>query len=221
MFPPKRSDARLAAKERVLGLEIDGQATAYALADLAPAGTLADDVGGVPVRVEYDAASETARVVRQVDGNLLPATTVYWFAWSAFHPETELRRPPSASREPPAPQGNAEGSSAVAIVAHSARWTDIFGIGLDAGDGGESAGLFVVHGELENVSAEPLHHVKLAFELVDASGRVVASEEGFNRQAETLRRLESPLLGTPEPPAIATPIPPGGRDAFRMLFLRD
>jgi hypothetical protein len=221
MFPPKRHDPRLPVKERVLGLEIGGQAKAYGLADLAAAGTLDDDVGGVAVRVEYDAASETVRVVGRAEGNLLPATTVYWFAWSAFHPETELWHQPPSFRGPPAPQGKAAGSSAVAIVAHSARWTDIFGLGLDAGDGGDSAGLLVVQGELENVSAEPLHHVKLGFELVDGEGQVVALEEGFNRQAETLRKLDSPVPGTPEAPAVATPIPAGGRDAFRMLFLRD
>jgi hypothetical protein len=95
MFPPKRRDTRLAPKERVLGLEIGGHAKAYALADLATAGTLDDGVGGVAVRVEYDAASEAARVVRRADEKLLPATAVYWFARSAFHPDTELWRPPA------------------------------------------------------------------------------------------------------------------------------
>lgn len=101
MFPVDPLDRRLPAKARVIGIALGGEAKAYPLEVLAevagPGGKgslrlLQDRIGGTPVTVEYDPAARSARILGP-DGRMLPAVTAYWFAWAAFHPETELFAP--------------------------------------------------------------------------------------------------------------------------------
>lgn len=88
-FPVRHRDSRLGAKEWVLGLELGGEAKAFALRDC-PKGGWRDTLGGVPVRVDCDRAARTGRVLGP-GGAELPSTLAYWFAWAAFHPETALQ----------------------------------------------------------------------------------------------------------------------------------
>lgn len=92
-------DRRLPLKELVIGVVLDGQAKAWALRALAtlPA-PLHDRVGGHAVSVHYDAGSDSAEV-RSADGHPLATTRGYWFAWAAFHPDTQLG-PPGLARAP-------------------------------------------------------------------------------------------------------------------------
>ena len=53
--------------------------------------TVEDRVGGRSVRVQYDAVHRSASAAYG-DGTPLPATTLFWFAWYAFHPDTEVFR---------------------------------------------------------------------------------------------------------------------------------
>jgi hypothetical protein len=119
-----------------------------------------------------------------------------------------------------APHGVAEGVKAVAITSHSAYWVNLFGIGLVGGDAANGAGLLVIRGEVHNDTKGALRHVKLAFELLDARGRVVAVEHGYNRSSEMLREIDSPIPWNADDPPQAA-IPYGGTDTFRMLFLRN
>ncbi len=220
MFPPKRVDARLPAKEIVLGVRIGGAATAYPLASLARAGSVDDEVGGRGVHIEYDAQARSLRSVTRDEGRPVTATTMYWFAWAAFHPDTALWKP---SRQLPGdaspPAGGAEGSAAVVIVSHDAAWTSAFGFGWDPGTGG--ADLLLIRGQLRNRSERPLDHVRLVFELLDREGRVMAAEEGYNRASETLRVVESPVPIAEGPAVARRAIPRGGADGFRMMFARE
>ena len=220
MFPPKQVDSRLPAKEMVLGIRIGDAATAYPLAALARAGRIEDTIGGRRVHIEYDVGARSVRSVQGEDGQLLVATTLYWFAWAAFHPDTAVWRVPGQPRRQPSPlSGGAEGSNAVEIVSHDAAWTDAFGFGWDPGTGG--ADLLVIRGQLRNRSERPLDYVHLVFELLDPEGRVVVAEEGYNRASETLRAVESPVPVAGGPPAVRRAIPRGGGDGFRMMFVRE
>ncbi|EXI82267.1 MAG: hypothetical protein AW10_00715 [Candidatus Accumulibacter appositus] len=82
-------------KERVLGLEIDGQFKAYPFAELAKSagtsGSIRDRVGGQPIVVHFDAENANA-TARDADGKPLAGVVGYWFAWYAFHPETAIYR---------------------------------------------------------------------------------------------------------------------------------
>jgi hypothetical protein len=90
-FPVRAESRRYHPKERVLGLEIDGRFKAYPFAELS---RLDDDevrerFAGHEIRIRFDRDSESAEAFG-ADGEQLPAITGFWFAWYAFHPETEV-----------------------------------------------------------------------------------------------------------------------------------
>lgn len=77
-------------KQKVIGIEIGGKTKAYSFSELAKGKSLTQDkVGGVSIIVSFDADSETA-VIRNESGEELPAVVGFWFAWYAFHPDTEV-----------------------------------------------------------------------------------------------------------------------------------
>ena len=80
----------MAAKERVIGIEIGNHARAYPLRWLSTRpGVLNDTVGSQSITIEISAAGEVIEV-RDAQGKPIPATYAYWFAWQAFHPKTEI-----------------------------------------------------------------------------------------------------------------------------------
>lgn len=90
MFPVNHRDDRLAAKEMVLGIELDGASVAFPLERLANRPKpIRATVGERDLLVYYFPATETAFATTG-DGEMVPATLAFWFAWSAFHPETDL-----------------------------------------------------------------------------------------------------------------------------------
>ena len=92
MFPVGHRDARYPAKSWVLGLELNGQYRAYPLPELAHShAPITDHLGDRALTIIYDHHSRNARVL-DADGSQLPALTAYWFAWSAFHPQTTVYR---------------------------------------------------------------------------------------------------------------------------------
>jgi hypothetical protein len=228
MFPVRHEDARLPAKEKVLGLSVGKASKAYPLSRLSAAGQVEDRIGAAAVRIDYDREAEHAAVVVLPSGESLPAVLVYWFAWAAFHPDTQLwagggAAPARAAPFPDSPTGSAKGSDGVAIERHSAYWTSVFGLGLSGGGahGTEGPALLIIRGELRNNAGRPLDHVKLLFELLDSNRRVVASEYGYNLGAETLRPLDSPHPVNLAAGPTVSPIRAGGTDGFRMMFLRE
>ena len=90
MFPLRFQSQRFHPKEPVIGLELDGRFKAYPFTELARAETpLRDRIGERVVRVEFDAAHRGGRVLDR-SGQELPSVIAFWFAWYAFHPETEV-----------------------------------------------------------------------------------------------------------------------------------
>ena len=90
MFPVGDVRKDLPAKEKVLGIEINGDAKAYPLSLFEQkAGKLKDKIGENPVQIVI---SEEGQVVNVLDrqGQTIPVIFAYWFAWQAFHPETEV-----------------------------------------------------------------------------------------------------------------------------------
>jgi len=90
MFPVGDVRKDLSAKARVLGIEISQKAKAYPLEWLrANPGILNDQLAGVAIRIEVNPEGEVVSVTDK-KGTLISATFSYWFAWQAFHPETEV-----------------------------------------------------------------------------------------------------------------------------------
>jgi hypothetical protein len=89
LLPVSTLDNRMAPKERVLGLSINGADKAFPFTGLdAAKSPLSTNVGGTPVTIVYDAGSKTAGAV--IAGKHVAAYTGYWFAWATFHPNTTI-----------------------------------------------------------------------------------------------------------------------------------
>ena len=90
MFPVGDVRKDMSAKEPVLGIEIENYAKAYRLDWLSANPGIHDDtVGSHPIRIEVSPDGEVV-AVRDKQGNAIAGTYSYWFAWQAFHRETEV-----------------------------------------------------------------------------------------------------------------------------------
>ena len=89
-FPVENRDPRYHPKERVLGLELNGRYKAYPMSELSKGrGELQDQFAGQSLRIRYNADADSATLL-DVDGKTVPTVNSFWFAWYAFHPETEV-----------------------------------------------------------------------------------------------------------------------------------
>ena len=92
MFPVPRHRDDLKNKEWVIGVVLEGLAKAYPIAELEKIGSapVADELGGVSLTISYDAEAQRVEVTERGTGEAVPSVRVYWFAWQAFYPQTEL-----------------------------------------------------------------------------------------------------------------------------------
>jgi hypothetical protein len=93
MFPVNKKDSRLRPKTRVLGVWTQSGARAYPLAQFRRFhrdADLEDELDGKSLRLSYNDEANSLRVAHADEG--LSWMYAFWFAWSAFHPETEVFR---------------------------------------------------------------------------------------------------------------------------------
>lgn len=101
-FPVANADKRYHPKELVLGVEIDGHVKAYPFTELDKLQgvsetqgntdnihTLKDTINGKSFSLRYDAEHRAAQLKNEA-GEIMPTVIVYWFAWVAFHPKTDV-----------------------------------------------------------------------------------------------------------------------------------
>lgn len=90
-FPVSNSTARFHPKERVLGIVIDNKAKAYPFIELSKQGKTRfnDTLATQSLTIEYDTVSQSA-LIYDSNNRLLTSTTLFWFAWYSFYPETEI-----------------------------------------------------------------------------------------------------------------------------------
>ncbi|CAA0096102.1 Uncharacterised protein [Halioglobus japonicus] len=93
MYPTVHQNLRIDAKSLVVGVNLGEHALALPFEQLdALDGPLRVSVGETEVEVRWNRASSTA-TVSDLEGNEVPGLSIYWFAWVAFYPETELYNP--------------------------------------------------------------------------------------------------------------------------------
>lgn len=92
-FSVSDQDARFHPKETVIGVEINGKFKAYAFSELEKlkGKVLKDTFQGKELTIKYKPSSKSAEIF-DAEGNPIPAVTNFWFAWFAFHPDTEVYR---------------------------------------------------------------------------------------------------------------------------------
>ena len=97
MFDVQHRDDRVPLKEWVLGIEVSGTHKAYPFSTLASRvnrqGELLDTVNGQRLRIRYQATHRSAEAFDE-HGKPWPGTMAYWFAWVAFHPQTDVLTQP-------------------------------------------------------------------------------------------------------------------------------
>jgi len=88
-FPLENKDSRLDAYEIVYGIELNGKFKAYKKSDLEQKSKIEDTLGGEKIILEFDKGLKSARAHKE-SGDQIVTDTLFWFAWAAFHPDTEL-----------------------------------------------------------------------------------------------------------------------------------
>jgi len=90
-FAVENEDSRFHPKETVIGIEDDGKFKAYPFSELAKTDnrTIEDQFQGKKLIINYNENDQSA-IILDDEKDELPALTTFWFAWYAFHPETEV-----------------------------------------------------------------------------------------------------------------------------------
>jgi hypothetical protein len=87
-FPVAAKDERFHAKRLVLGVVAGGKARAYLDSRVMEAGgSVEDEFAGKKIHLEFR-PGDAVFVYDIPEG--VGVTEAYWFAWKAFHPDTEL-----------------------------------------------------------------------------------------------------------------------------------
>jgi len=90
IFPVEDSDDRIHAKTVVFGIKVNGEFKAYQEKDLiAEGGVIEEKFAGVNLKVERDNVG-IVKITNVDTGEEIIKERDFWFAWYAFHPETEL-----------------------------------------------------------------------------------------------------------------------------------
>jgi hypothetical protein len=89
-FPVGDVRRDLSSKERILGIEINGEARAYPISRLkTKTGVVKDKIGGKTIHIEMAPDGEVIGA-KDEEGKQISPVFTYWFAWQAFHPETTV-----------------------------------------------------------------------------------------------------------------------------------
>ena len=83
-------DRRYHPKDLVIGLSRGNEARVWPFHELQQTeGRFRDEFDDKTVTVEYNDNTQSARIL-DAEGNLLPATTGFWFAWMTFYPHSSV-----------------------------------------------------------------------------------------------------------------------------------
>ncbi len=88
-FPVENRDDRVHPKTVIFGIAVNGVYKAYKEDDLEESKVIEDTVGEVRIKLERE-DSGTVRVTNLETGEEIVKERGFWFAWYAFHPDTEL-----------------------------------------------------------------------------------------------------------------------------------
>ncbi len=93
LFPVENEDVSpVHPKTTVYGVEVNGAFQAYREEDLEELEEIVDTVGGAEIKIVRDGMGAVS-VTNPDTGEEIVAERGFWFAWYAFHPETELYQP--------------------------------------------------------------------------------------------------------------------------------
>lgn len=88
IFPVGQKDARLHPKTRVLGVAINGKFKAYPLDAVQAKGRVSDTFANHQLDIDYNGG--IVKIFDKTAQQAVVPVNNFWFAWFAFHPDTEL-----------------------------------------------------------------------------------------------------------------------------------
>ena len=88
-FPLENEDKRMDAYEIAYGIENNNEFKAYKKSDLEEKLEIEDTLGGEKIIIKFDKNLESAKAYKE-SGEQIVVDTLFWFAWAAFHPDTEV-----------------------------------------------------------------------------------------------------------------------------------
>ena len=90
-FPVSNIDNRFHKKEWIIGIEVNNIYKAYPVKQLSKlkGRQLVEELGGKTVTLTWEQGGENVRAFLG-DGSEIPALQMFWFAWVAFHPDTQI-----------------------------------------------------------------------------------------------------------------------------------
>jgi hypothetical protein len=91
--PLENTDDRLFEKAIVFGIEIDGKAKAYPEEELKKNPKFTDTFAGKSLEITRS-SDGSVRIKNLTDGGEVVPEIGFWFAWAAFHPDTQLYKAP-------------------------------------------------------------------------------------------------------------------------------
>ena len=90
IFPVAHSNKKLKNKDQIIGIEVNGKFKAYPFKKIKKEDQpIKDTFNGKALLIHFNKKNKSARITNE-RGEVLPAISMYWFAWVAFHPSTEL-----------------------------------------------------------------------------------------------------------------------------------
>jgi len=89
LFPVPKLRNDFPTKSWVIGVLLDGKAKAYAVDELKEFDNIEDNFAGEKLKVLYDEEKKFHEISRE-NGEVIPSVLVFWFAWQAFYPATEV-----------------------------------------------------------------------------------------------------------------------------------
>ncbi len=92
-FPVENSDDRVHPKTVIFGVTVNGVHKAYREDDLKELKAIEDTVDGASIRIERE-DSGIVRITNSETGEEIVKERDFWFAWYAFHPDTQLYTKP-------------------------------------------------------------------------------------------------------------------------------
>ena len=91
MFPVDKTNKVFGNKEVVLGVQVGDKFKAYPFFKL-KSGVIKDNFNGEVIQIIYNEETNSAWLGEE-SSEKVKATRLFWFAWFAFHPNTEIFNP--------------------------------------------------------------------------------------------------------------------------------
>lgn len=90
--PGKTDLAGLSLREKVWGLQLNGQCKAYPISELKKVTEITDNLGGADIAIQYNPATNQIDGINKTKNEQLKFQNHWWFGWKEFHPNTEIWR---------------------------------------------------------------------------------------------------------------------------------